>query len=119
MNLNEIMFRLSYNNIHLEKEDMMSYFVYACVIGKELEKRRIELLEIDPKNLYRNMGREIKVGSCLKFLPPDFDWRSLTALPTDNVTYRQMTAELPSCSTPPRSSRTKRTSGTSGMWRTC
>ena len=86
MNLNEIMFRLSYNNIHLEKEDMMSFFVYACVIGKELEKRRIELLEIDPKNLFRNMGREIKVGSCLKFLPPDFDWRSLSALPTDNVT---------------------------------
>ena len=86
MNLNEIMFRLSYNNIHLEADDMMNFFVYTSVIGKELEKRRVELMEMDPKNLFRNMEREIKVGSCLKFLPSDFDWRNLAIIPTDNVT---------------------------------
>ena len=86
MNLNEIMFRLSYNGENIIQDNMVSYLVHSALIGKELEKYRIEMLEMDPKNLFQNSNMEIKLGCCLKFFTPAIKLRDLEAISCDNVT---------------------------------
>ena len=51
MNLNEIMFRLTYNNQHIREDNLLVYLVYSAIIGLELNKYHLEMLEMDPKNL--------------------------------------------------------------------
>ena len=85
MNLNEIMFRVSYHGQQVSKENAMSFMVYSAIIGKELEKYRLEMTELDPKNLYQNESLEIKLGSCFKFMTGSPRVTELPNLTTENV----------------------------------
>lgn len=85
MNLNEIMFRVSYHGQQVSKENAMSFLVHSAIIGKELEKYRVEMTELDPKNLYQNESLEIKMGSCFKFVPGNTKVSEMQSIPTENV----------------------------------
>ncbi len=85
MNLNEIMFRLTYNNQHINQDNMLVYLVYAAVIGLELGKYRVLMLEMDPKNLYQSEDMDIKLASCLKFFSPGILLSNLQEISSDNV----------------------------------
>lgn len=85
MNLNEIMFRVSYHGQQISKENAISYLAHSAIIGKELEKHRIEMTEMDPRNLYQNEALEIKLGSCFKFSNGTTKVVDLKNITTENV----------------------------------
>lgn len=85
MNLNEIMFRVSYHGQQISKENMLAYLVNAAIIGKELEKYRVEMSELDPKNLYQNETLDIKMGSCFKCMPENLKLVQMPTIVTENV----------------------------------
>lgn len=66
-------------------ENMKNYLAHAAIIGKELEKFRIEMTELDPRNLYQTENQEIKIGSCFKFLPFGQKISNLENLEHENV----------------------------------
>lgn len=90
ININEIMFRLSYNGQHTDHSNMINYLVHAAFIGRELDKRRVEMLEMDPKNLYQNQNTEFKLGSCLKFFIPNMKVKDVGTISSDNVTAPEL-----------------------------
>lgn len=85
MNLNEIMFRVAYHGQQVSADNLEAYLVYSAIIGKELEKYRIEMPELDPKNIYQNEELEIKLGSCFKFMPGNSRISELKAIKSENV----------------------------------
>ena len=97
MNLNEIMFRVSHHGQQISKDNLLSYLVHSAIIGKELEKYRVEMLEMDPKNLYQNENLEIKIGSCFKFVPGNTKISEIPYLSTENVMYAIFYSEPRSC----------------------
>jgi hypothetical protein len=85
MNLNEIMFRVCYHGQQISAQNLENYMVYSAIIGKELEKFRIEMLEMDPRNIYQNSELEMKLGSCFKFVPGNAKLSELKSFRTENV----------------------------------
>lgn len=91
MNINEVMFILTYNGNNLEVNDISNFLIYLGIIGKIFKKYDLEMLELDPRNLYQNLNHEIKVGSCLKIFPPGVKIHQLPELYSDNLTYFWLT----------------------------
>ena len=85
-NFNEIMYRLTSNKETLSDETLKDYIVQLCVIGCVLDRYRIEMAEMDPKNLLVSDKGQVMIGSCLKFFPPNTEISNLKELRTENVT---------------------------------
>lgn len=79
------MFRISHYSQQFSKETVESYLVHGAIIGKELEKYRLEMTELDPKNLYQTENHEIIMGSCFKCLTGNPKVSELTTVTTENV----------------------------------
>ena len=85
MNFNEIMFRLTYNKVNVSHENMKKFFLYTAFIGEELSKYQAGMFEMDPKNFFQNSEGDIKLGSCLSFIPPGVKLSDIQDLETENL----------------------------------
>lgn len=89
-NLNEVMYSLTTNKERIAAETVLDYLVQFAVIGMLLDKHRIEMMEMDPKNLYVNEAGQVKLGSCLKFFPPNVAVTDMQEVRTENVTAPEL-----------------------------
>jgi hypothetical protein len=87
LNLNEIMHKLvtGVPRTHVLEEDLAKLLICSAIIGKVLEKAKVRMLELDPKNIFRNDLDEYKLGACIKFLLPGTDLKNINPLVCDNV----------------------------------
>lgn len=81
------MYRFVNEKSSIGQDQMKSFLAYSSVIGKCLERYKIQMTEMDPKNILWTSDGDFMIGGCFGFSIPNDPIKDQKYIDCENVTY--------------------------------